>query len=104
MQAEQRAAELQKLRRDMDALTNGIRDADARMRELEDAHGPLDYKVEYKGSRMKRGPLKLRSKPKSNSCHSYRSRQNKTTRYAQKSTKSSGLTRGEELEERLGPK
>ena len=43
-QAEQRAAELQKLRRDMDALTNGIRDADARMRELEDAHGPLDTK------------------------------------------------------------
>ena len=34
-QAEQRAAESQKLRRDMDALTNQIRDKDARMRELE---------------------------------------------------------------------
>ena len=41
-QVEQRAAESQKLRRDMDALTNGIRDADARMRELEDAHGSID--------------------------------------------------------------
>ena len=41
-QAEQRAAESQKLRRDMDALTNQINDADARMRELEDKHGPLN--------------------------------------------------------------
>ena len=41
-QEEQRAAESQKLRRDMDALTNQIRDKDARMRELEDTHGPLD--------------------------------------------------------------
>ena len=41
-QVEQRAAESQKLRRDMDALTNGIRDANARMRELEDAHGSID--------------------------------------------------------------
>ena len=38
-QEEQRAAESQKLRRDMDALTNQIRDKDARMRELEDTHG-----------------------------------------------------------------
>ena len=41
-QAEQRAAKSQKLRRDMDALTNQINDADARIRELEDAHGPLN--------------------------------------------------------------
>ena len=41
-QEEQRAAESQKLRRDMDALTNQIRDKDARIRELEDTHGPLD--------------------------------------------------------------
>ena len=41
-QEEQRAAESQKLRRDMDALTNQIRDKDARMRELEDTHGPLN--------------------------------------------------------------
>ena len=41
-QTEQRAAESQKLRRDMDALTNQINDADARMRELEDAHGSLN--------------------------------------------------------------
>ena len=41
-QAEQRAAESQKLRRDMDTLTNQIRDTDARIRELEDAHGPLN--------------------------------------------------------------
>ena len=41
-QAKQRAAESQKLRREMDALTNGIRDADDRMRELEDAHGSID--------------------------------------------------------------
>ena len=41
-QAEQRAAESQKLRRDMDTITNGIRDAETRMRELEDAHGSID--------------------------------------------------------------
>ena len=41
-QEEQRAAESQKLRRDMDALANQIRDKDARMRELEDTHGPLN--------------------------------------------------------------
>ena len=41
-QAEQRAAESQKLRRGMDALTNEIRDVDARIRELEDAHGSID--------------------------------------------------------------
>ena len=41
-QAEQRAAESQKLRRDMEALTKGIRDAEAQMRELEDAHGSID--------------------------------------------------------------
>ena len=41
-QSEQRAAQSQKLRRDMDALTNQIRDKDARMRELEDTHGPLN--------------------------------------------------------------
>ena len=41
-QAEQRAAKSQKLRRDMDALTNQIKDADARMRELKDAHGSLN--------------------------------------------------------------
>ena len=38
-QDEQRAAESQKLRREMDALTNQIRDKDARIRELEDIHG-----------------------------------------------------------------
>ena len=42
-EAEQRAAESQKLRHDRDALTNQIRDKDARMRELEDTHGgPLN--------------------------------------------------------------
>ena len=41
-QKEHRAAESQKLRRDMDALTNQIRDNDARMREMEDAHGSLN--------------------------------------------------------------
>ena len=41
-QLEQRAAESQKLRRDMDAITNRIKDDDGRIRELEDAHGPLD--------------------------------------------------------------
>ena len=41
-QIQQRAAESQKLRRDMDALTNAIRDAEAQRRELEDAHGPID--------------------------------------------------------------
>ena len=41
-QSEQRAAQSQKLRRDMDALTNQIRDKDARMRKLEDTHGPLN--------------------------------------------------------------
>ena len=42
-QAEQRAAEKQQHIRDLDALTNQIRDKDARMRELEDTHGgPLN--------------------------------------------------------------
>ena len=41
-QIQQRAAESQKLRRDMDALTNAIRDAEAQRRELEDAHGSID--------------------------------------------------------------
>ena len=41
-QSEQRAAQSQKLRRDMDALTNQIRDKNVRMRELEDTHGPLN--------------------------------------------------------------
>ena len=41
-QVEQRAAESQKLRRDMDALNNGIRDAEAQIQELEDAHGSID--------------------------------------------------------------
>ena len=41
-QEEQRAAESQKLRREMDALTNQIRDKDARIRELEDIHGSID--------------------------------------------------------------
>ena len=41
-QIQQRAAESQKLRRDMDALTNAIRDAEAQRQELEDAHGSTD--------------------------------------------------------------
>ena len=41
-QIQQRAAESQKLRRDMDALTNAIRDLDEQKRELEDAHGSTD--------------------------------------------------------------
>ena len=40
-QSEQRTAQSQ-LRRDMDAITNQIQDKDARMRELEDTHGPLN--------------------------------------------------------------
>ena len=41
-QIQQRVAESQKLRRDMDALTNAIRDAEAQRRELEDAHDSID--------------------------------------------------------------
>ena len=41
-QVEQRAAESQKLRRDMDAITNRIKDYDDRIRVLEDAHGALN--------------------------------------------------------------
>ena len=41
-QAEQRAAEAQKFRRDMDAMRSRIKDVDDQIRELEDAHGPLD--------------------------------------------------------------
>ena len=41
-QVEQSAAEAQKLRRDLDALRNIINDDDDRIRELEEAHGPLD--------------------------------------------------------------
>ena len=40
-QIEPRAGEEQKLRRDMDAMRNRIKDDDDRIRELEDAHGPL---------------------------------------------------------------
>ena len=47
-QAEQRAAKSQKLRRDMDALINQINDADARMRELENAHGSLNTEAVQK--------------------------------------------------------
>ena len=54
-QAEQRAAESQKFRRDMDALTNGIREVDARIRELEDAHGPLDTEAIQRLKDGKRG-------------------------------------------------
>ena len=39
---EQRAAKAQKLRRDMDAITNRIKEDDDRIRELEDTHGPLN--------------------------------------------------------------
>ena len=41
-QAEQRAVESQKLKREMDALTNQINDREARIRELEDVHGSLN--------------------------------------------------------------
>ena len=41
-QAEQRAAERQQLIRDLDALNNQIRDIVARIRELEEVHGPLN--------------------------------------------------------------
>ena len=41
-QVEQRAAESQKLRRDMDAITNRIKDDDDRIRELEDTHGSVN--------------------------------------------------------------
>ena len=40
--AAQRAAESQKLKRDMDALTNQIKDIDAQIQQLEDEHGPLN--------------------------------------------------------------
>ena len=54
-QIQQRAAESQKLRRDMDALTNGIRDAEAQMRELEDAHGSIDTEAIQRLKDQKRG-------------------------------------------------
>ena len=54
-QAEQRAAESQKLRREMDAITNQIRDKDARMRELEDAHGSIDTEAIQRLKDQKRG-------------------------------------------------
>ena len=41
-QVEQRAAESQKLRRDLDAMRSRIQDDDDRIRKLEKAHGPLD--------------------------------------------------------------
>ena len=53
-QAEQRAAEAQKLERDIDARTNRIRDIDAQMRELEDAHGPLDTEAIQRRKNEKR--------------------------------------------------
>ena len=53
-QAEQRAAESQKLKRDMDALSNGIRETEERIRELEDAHGSLDTEAIQKLKNDKR--------------------------------------------------
>ena len=41
-QAEQRAEEAEKLKRQMNALTNEINNRNARIRELEDEHGPLN--------------------------------------------------------------
>ena len=87
-QAEQRAAESQKLRRDMDALTNGIRDAEARMRALEDAHGSIDTEA------IQREGWKLRGNLNGNNCHSFRRMQNKPTKYAQKSTNSCATREG----------
>ena len=86
-QLEQRAAESQKLRRDMDAITNRIKDDDNRIRELEDAHGPLDTE---KIQRLKneRGRLNLIINPNGNNCHSYRRMQNKPTKYKKKLTNS----------------
>ena len=52
---QKRATKSQKLRRDMDALTNGIRDAEAQMRELEDAHGPIDTEAIQRLKDQKRG-------------------------------------------------
>ena len=55
-QIQQRTAESQKLRRDMDALTNAIRDKDARMRELEDTHGgSIDTEAIQRLKDQKRG-------------------------------------------------
>ena len=86
-QVEQSAAESQKLRRDMDAITNRIKDDDDRIRELEDAHGPLDTE---KIQRLKneRGRLNLIINPNGNNCHSYRRMQNKPTKYKKKLTNS----------------
>ena len=39
----------------MDALTNGIRDAEAQMRELEDAHGSIDTEAIQRLKDQKRG-------------------------------------------------
>ena len=41
-QAEQRANESQKLKRDMDAITEQIKDVEAQMQQLEDKHGSLN--------------------------------------------------------------
>ena len=41
-QLEQSAGKAQKLHRDLDAIRNRIKDDDDRIRELEDAHGPLN--------------------------------------------------------------
>ena len=83
-QLEQRAAESQKLRRDMDAITNRIKDDDNRIRELEDAHGPLDTETIQRLKDEKN----LIINPNGNNCHSYRRMQNKPTKYKKKSTNS----------------
>ena len=44
-QAEERAAEAQRLHREMDAIRARITDISARRQQLEDAHGPLDKEV-----------------------------------------------------------
>ena len=91
-QIEPRAGEEQKLIRDMGAIRNRIKDDADQIRELEDAHGPLDTEKK-KGLRMKRGRLNLIIKPNDNNCHSYRRMQNKPPKYKKKST-NSGLTIG----------
>ena len=53
-QAEQSTDEAPKLRRDMDAITNRIKDDDDRIRELEDARGPLDTEAIQKYKDEKR--------------------------------------------------
>ena len=83
-QLEQQNDEKQKLIRDMDSLTNQIRDVDEQMRELEYAHVSMDLEAIEKLKDQK-GRWKMRRKPNNSRSHNYRKTRYNTIQYKKKS-------------------